>query len=440
MSFTQTNQGIWLIDGTPASINGQKLQANMEFLSSVIGRTRYNSSIATGTGTEASPYTHADGTGGINTLITSLIADRGGCIALDGKTSISTPILMTNTKGGISLRGTSAGFMQDIVYGADAEGLDRGTKIKVTANVNCINIGNATTPRPTAMMIDRLYLDGNSAAVAGPHGIHFAGHTDHVIIQDVNIRNFYRGIYDPVGYGDSIVIDRVQMTACRIPVEITSTSYGRMVNTIFSHNYAGCNFSGGVGVVMTGCALVYNCLEAGTSYNMVFGGTGCTMAGNSIVTAGWYDDTKDFAHALQVTGTGTSCTGNFLGAGATTFEIICAGSKCNISGNTLLVPNTGTPKIVGNISVGGNNNIIDQPTWSVSVSGNDNVINAIVTSDTGSRNIINGISKNAGDPASAGVWNGVAKPDGVKIYDTSNNKLYLYHSLLSGGRKEITLV
>lgn len=63
--------------------------------------------------------------------------------------------------------------------------------------------------------------------------------------------------------------------------------------------------------------------------------------------------------------------------------------------------------------------------------------------DNGIRTVFNGVSKNAGDPNTAGAWNGRSKWDGLRIYDTVNDVLYEYRSYYQAtasqpaGRREI---
>jgi len=59
-------------------------------------------------------------------------------------------------------------------------------------------------------------------------------------------------------------------------------------------------------------------------------------------------------------------------------------------------------------------------------------------SDAGTRTLWNNVGTNAGDPGSAGVWNGQSKFPGLVLLDTTNNLTYLYtgtstKSLLANG-------
>jgi hypothetical protein len=426
-------------------------------------RRKYPHLGAVGFGTEAAPYTHTDLTGGIQTAIDALAADRGGAVEIQGATSITTPILLTNLKGGITLRGNSAGFMQDkpAGNGADAEGLARGVKIKCASAVDGIRFGTTlANPRPSAILIESLYLDGYAPTTptvypeTGTKGIS-GTKSDHTTIQNVNLRNFVFGIYLDTDV-DAALIDKVQVVECCRPIVVNGAIYSHLTNSLFSHNDWGA-FIQGTGFTISSCAFVGNCKlsptganpSGGTAgygptlYDLQFGGSGCAMLGCVVVSYGYYDNSKSYVQAVVQLAGGTSCVGNSL-AGPPDKNLIVAFDDCHIAGNTKFGSYSEY-----NIYVPGNNCAVYQPGWTAYVAGNgctvyadgvlrgdDNVGYGTFT-DQGARNIINGMSKNAGDPNSTGNWNGHAKRDGLLIRDTSNNITYLYHSGISGGRQVV---
>lgn len=58
--------------------------------------------------------------------------------------------------------------------------------------------------------------------------------------------------------------------------------------------------------------------------------------------------------------------------------------------------------------------------------------------NTGDRNVFNGLSTNSGNPASAGVWNGVTPPPSTRVYDSSSGTT-MYEYVLGVGWKHYTV-
>lgn len=89
-----------------------------------------------------------------------------------------------------------------------------------------------------------------------------------------------------------------------------------------------------------------------------------------------------------------------------------------------------------------NNQIYDNSDYGLDLDADDCIVegNNIVNNtngqiaNSGDRNVINGLSNNAGVPGVAGVWATVTR-DGVIVRDTTNNKTYIY---AGGGWREIS--
>jgi hypothetical protein len=439
MSFTQDSNGIWLFNGTPISANGQKLQANMQALSQLkaaLARTEFPSLIATGAGTEGSPYTHADGNGGIQTKIDILAADRGGLVSIQGRTNVTTPALIESL-GGITIRGTAVGFMQDAsTIGADGEGLNRGTKLKCTAAVDAVRVGKAGTTtgnRPTGIAVEDVYLDGYSGAAptaspeTGTAGVRCMGDIDHFAIRNCNLRNFTFGILTPGANNfDAILIDNVEIVKCCRPIVLTST-FGKIINSQLDGNNWGA-IIGGYGVQFIGNTMLSNLQRPSsdggsynpTLYSLEFLSEYGTLANNTIIGLGYNDNTKNYGGTVRFAANNSTCTGNLLANHPARFLLEISGDSNVVSGNSKV--GSYTEKNIW-VKSGADDNVINQPGCTIT--------------DDGARTIFNGVSKNAGDPNSTGDWSGVAKSDGLFIYDTVGTTMYLYHSLLSGGRKTV---
>jgi len=119
---------------------------------------------------------------------------------------------------------------------------------------------------------------------------------------------------------------------------------------------------------------------------------------------------------------------------ASTSGIDCLGE--NISISLVFVNKTG----LHGIAAPGNNitvsycNINDIVNRGLTTAGNDNIFNYNIIDncgddeiyDNGHRTIVNGCGKNAGDPNSAGDWNGYGER-GLEVFDTSNDKFYKHN-------------
>jgi hypothetical protein len=132
----------------------------------------------TGVGSEASPYTDTDSTGGIQTKINSLASGRGGKIFLENKRYDITNVggVLVNTPS-IYLEGAAAGF--NIDPNGESEGIS-GTKLNITQNGIQLSSSGA---RPGAVTLNKLYLWGNSAV---GKGINITGYLDQPHLESIN--------------------------------------------------------------------------------------------------------------------------------------------------------------------------------------------------------------------------------------------------------------
>jgi hypothetical protein len=171
--------------------------------------------------------------------------------------------------------------------------------------------------------------------------------------------------------------------------------------------------------------------------------TGHVIKGNSFVRSSCGSGVTDNPSNVYFSGSKSVFSDNVvLGAGldylnsiqrTNTDGMILAGDD-NIVSNNSFTDNQGGY----GIRITGDRNILSGNKFSNNLSGDiiltstaaDNIINVdpkVTITDQGDRNIINGISRNNGDPNTTGAWFGVTKPAGIIIYDFTNNVYYQYN-------------
>jgi hypothetical protein len=378
----------------------------------------YPHSIATGEGTEASPYTHADNTAGIQTSINALAAGRGGVVRLKAaRHNIATPISITSES--ITISG-ARGFNNNAL--GESEGL-KGTKLRAVSG-NVLNIGN-TGLKLTALTIENLYLYGNSKAAG--YGVNVSHRTDNLNLSRLNIQNFARGVYIAGGMDAGHFSD----------LSILWNGYGiyidNVVNTHLFNRYESCviadNNLNGVYQKstndyekLTNSDIVRNSISGGVdAAGIYWAGAKGVISGNNIVDNGLdiYNapgTNRAAADGLILAGNGNTVTGNQIEGHTLAAGIRIRGNSNVITGNTF------------------QNNLKDIVIEAGATDNHLTLAKGVTVTDNGTRTIINNFSKNAGDPDTAGQWAGVAKPDGLTIVDTNTGNAYLYTSFVTGGR------
>lgn len=145
----------------------------------------------TGSGTQGSPFTSGDGTGGIQNAINSLAGLRNGMVSL-GAASYSMTASATITQPSVTLKCNSRGF------NIDPDGLTQGVNgcgVTTPAALPGFVIGAAST-RVGGFIADDMYLFGAGTITDGSIGYKFAGAGG-----GTDTAQFHRGLISHVQYG-----------------------------------------------------------------------------------------------------------------------------------------------------------------------------------------------------------------------------------------------
>lgn len=126
-----------------------------------------------------------------------------------------------------------------------------------------------------------------------------------------------------------------------------------------------------------------------------------------------------------------SITGNYIADDGTYCMEISTGKFCIIDGNTVVGTTYGMRILSGYNNVSVTNNIFNTCTVGIRIDSEDNIVNDNLFNgcttdidDRGDRTLINGCGSNAGNPNSAGLWNGYGEKGNI-VFDTSNSKFYI---------------
>lgn len=135
-----------------------------------------------GSGTEGSPYTHADGTAGIQTALDALAAGRGGTLQLEAaRYDITANAGLTVLGPGIRVDGGTAGF--NIDPNGTAEGIT-GNKLRFTGTDAGLLIGQSGS-KHGGVHIERVYLWAPTAQLLA--AINIIGPLDQAWIEHVTV-------------------------------------------------------------------------------------------------------------------------------------------------------------------------------------------------------------------------------------------------------------
>lgn len=339
--------------------------------------------IATGAGTEVSPYTHADNTGGIQTEINALAAGRGGSVKLSSsRFNVTSQITITTPC--IKINGVVAGM--NIDPNAESQGIS-GTSLIVTGNGISI-AGASAVGRIQGVCLDAIYLYGTTAfqsigASTGTIGIKLQSYIDEPHIDHVNLGFFDYGIKivnSGSGWVDFSYFNHVVLQNCRVGVYYDNiASYG--------HHYLHCAFAETqehnfyVSVSATnqfflfdGCAFYRGSTSSGVTNpaNVYFGGNNSRFIGCEFQQAGHpeFGGTNQPADGLILAGSYNTVTGcAFINNSvSSSYGIRITGSNNVIAGNTYQLNKS-------DIIVSGNNNYIEVPPGvTITNNGTGNVI------------------------------------------------------------------
>lgn len=380
-----------------------------------------------GTGTEASPFTSTDGTAGIAPALASL--PRGGTITLAaGRFDVATaPVISTP---GTCIRGLALGANVD--PNGESEGVN-GTKIHASGDGFIVQVASGSTARIQGLSFEHLYIWGSGkSGFGGSAGITVsAASLDQPHFTDINVGNAGAAIqvaYVPgTGQLDTPYFTRINALHCSFGLLFCgpSTIYAHVTDCCFSDlDNAGIvdSNSGGdstyTGLTLVRCAGYGDAAvrlrspnnhllnshvsltgQRGSSSGHNAAADGISLEAGGNVVANCLIDTTVYGSGIRVTNNAAGCVirGNQFASNTTdiTIDAGCADTVVDESGQRLVIV------------------------------------------DNGTRTIINGQGRNAGDPDTGSAWNGHAKPDGLQIIDTTTGDVWLYSSALTGGRKKL---
>jgi hypothetical protein len=415
--------------------------------------------IDTGSGTEGSQWTNADNTAGIQTELTALEGGRNGRVSLPtGRYDIASPIVLAGQSD--NLIGTSWGAPAEPNF--VTEGVN-GPKLRLdsslTSGGTILQIGvvsGSNSDRTTGVVAENLYMFGSTTTLSSPLGNNAAvfvnGWNDTIHLRNIYINNFGVAfdLEGPSAEDDGGAFDHLYALGNGIGFLWEASSggawYNVLANSVATDNgYQGA-YGTGVGQTEAGSSnagesltienstFVRNCYlsgcaaETGKAANIYWERSKGNIKGNDISAAGLdiYTSSWVAADGIDLVGSYNSVTGNHIHdqTQSGTCGVRITGNHDYLAAN----------RFDGNVTdicvaSGATDNVINQP-------------GAVVT-DAGTRTVINGVSTNAGDPNSAGNWNGVTKWAGLVIDDTTDSVEWLYLTPTSrlslGGSVGITL-
>ena len=387
-----------------------------------------------GTGTEASPYVHTDGTAGIGAALASLT--RGGQITLGAlRFEMTSPVTIATS--GLCIYGISPGGNVD--PNGESEGIS-GTKIRSTGTP--FVIPQPSGARLSGINFEHLYFWGpgkggyNSTAAISVT----SANLDQPHFTDINVGNHGAAIQVAPGFNgqlDTPYFTRINALHCSFGLLISGggSIYGRITDCCFSDlDVQGVSLNNSGGYNHFASLILVRC--GGADGSAAYPNSAVTFAspGNELVnsrientgfrqltgTAGSGGTRSNYADAVQL-------DGNYNVVKGGTIVQTTNGSGVHIRNNAAgcRVENVHFESNLKDIT-------IDSGCTDTVISCPGQVLNI---TDNGTRTIINGVSNNAGDPNTTGAWNGFAKPAGLFIRDTINSITYLY--LPGGGRSTL---
>jgi len=389
--------------------------------------------IATGTGSEASPFVHIDGSGGIQTKVTELTNTprAGGLVKLvNGRYNVTNPIVCVGAN--ISIESVSSGF------NIDPNGLSQGV---IGSTLICsssgIVLGNGASPRKGNMQLRKLYLYGKGAYSAvntftGSAAIELKGLLDQPTLESIHIgggstigtTGFDIGIrqtFSGTSNHDLAYYDKIDILGGRYGVYYNAGfyPYEKWTNSTFADNLEA-NFwvaisPTNVWMSLSNCTFVRGGGNSAmtTPCNVYFGGNNGNFTSCVFTDAG-----KNRLASTQTAGA---------------FGLIISGNYNSVAGCNF-TNNAGSAG--GGLKITGNNNSINSSTFSgnttdILITGNDNIIfcnQSVKIVDNGLRNIINYVATNSGNPTTHGAWNGVLKKNGLIYRDVVSGTNYQYNT------------
>lgn len=296
-----------------------------------------------------------------------------------------------------------------------------------------------------------LYLWGPGVS-SGRKAFYF----DHDVDQS-QFNNIHMGNYEWALYSDSVLDDPtfagLDITHCFEGLHLSERSlaaYVKFTNCTIADN-------DGIGIFihplsnsfccqLTHCVIVRNArTKIQDGCNIYWGARESIIANNIIHAAGYHFYNEAVlgqvenhvnADGIVVAGSDNLITGNQILDHALGAGIVIKGN------NNKIVHNSFTGRIGSSRGEGGGQAAacLNQLDIKIEKGACDTTIvqpAAFSLADEGTRTVVNGLSKNEGDPDLTGDWKGIHKPDGLMIYDFLNDTTWLYGHSFPQGRKMV---
>lgn len=392
---------------------------------------------SSGAGTEAAPFINVDGSGGIKSMVDSFT--RGGRVPLSSSrydVTVNIPI----TEHSVCVEGDVSGFNTD--PNGESEGIN-GAKLHCSSDG--FRIGNGAH-RIGGIEVKNFYLWGSGNTNNQSGVVVVSSGIDQPRFIDLNISHFERAIYIESGNIDTAYIDRVNIlnsgngfVSAGGPCYFLHIRNGCFSDIEHHGIFLNSNSTGDESVTIEGMTLV-RC--ARTDRDATDAAVRLASGSRHLVTNCVIRETGRVS--LNEPASNTSADGVIIEVDGVTI------SNCQIYSNTVgaaIRAKSSNAHIINNhfresdvSSVAGyKKNMVD---IIVENTATDTIIEQkgkFTIQDTGTRTVINNTSKNAGDPDTTGQWVGVAKSDGLRIFDTVNGVLYEYADHYPNNRVTINI-
>lgn len=409
------------------------------------------SSTTAGNGSQGSPWTSGDGTAGLAALVAQ-IGGKGGLIrvAVDAFGITSPTRIMAPS---IQLKGLVAGFPQAPNASVRAAS---GTRFFVVGTFLKWSIGGfADADRPGNLGMSDVGVDGAGRADAANIAHLLVGCLDQAKFE----RNVYSNLWAVYKIDDSLGganLDTCYFTAenalyCKYGyydegyllnpfVQWRGGCFSDLERGAFyigKLNRLGQNVKGQArSFVIDGITLVRSAYLGGSA--VYYAGNRLRLVNNTIEDTGFdllngrYNAN---CHGVVLNGNHNLVTANTITGHKLATGIIVSGYD-NVLENNVFGGGAGDVDN-GNTLITSGKSANQQDIWIKADAYDTTITQAgyFTFLDQGVRTVINGESTNAGDPDTAGDWNGRDKAEGLHIYDTLSGNLYEYNRNYAGGRR-----
>jgi hypothetical protein len=366
----------------------------------------------------------------LQSYLDDFASGRGGILTLDPqKYVLDTPLRIYGKS--TCINGGANGFSNS--PNAEHESLT-GSELHSTGDA--LHIGNHNPEyirqgmnKLGAINLQDLYLWGPGTD-SQTHAIKIDNDIDQSQFNNIHIGNYTWGLYSEAVM-DAPTINGLDVIHCQTGVEINALSvYVRFHACVLCDN-DGIGLivqpeSGSFGWVISDCIIVRNSrIATDDGCNILWGGNNSSIVNNVIQDAGhhFYNEAVLGQTDVYVTADGLILPGNNNIISHNQFQDHTKGSAVVIRGNGNQIINNSFSNNHTDIFVDSNatDTVITQQT-------------PFTIKDYGVRTIVNGISRNEGDPDKNGLWSKAVKPEGLILYDIVSGLVYQYSSYFSGGR------